>query len=71
MPGNKGTTGRSDRFCMYRGGVFMGNRDFKKDDKKKKKTDLKAVVPGASVTRPIAPQPEVIKKTRKEKSREA
>lgn len=40
----------------------MGNRDIKKDVKKKKKSDVSAAIPSL---KPIASQPEVIKKAKK------
>ncbi|WP_279380745.1 hypothetical protein [Mobilitalea sibirica] len=39
----------------------MGNRDIKKDVKKKKKTDTGLI----SSLKPIMPQPELVKKTKK------
>lgn len=40
----------------------MGNRDIKKDVKKKKKTDTTGVMPSL---KPMMPQPEIIKKAKK------
>jgi len=46
------------------GGNIMGNRDIKKSNKKQKKADIKTA-PIASL-KPIVPQPEVIKKAKKD-----
>lgn len=42
----------------------MGNKNIKKDEKKKKKADAKPVA--SNMAKPIAIQPEVIKKPKKE-----
>lgn len=44
------------------GGDKMGNRDIKKEVKKKKKTDTGAT---ASSLKPMMPEPEVVKKSKK------
>ena len=40
----------------------MANRDIKKEVKKKKKTDTAAALPSL---KPIMPEPEIVKKTKK------
>lgn len=41
----------------------MGNKDKRKEEKKKKKSDAKPVV--SSLIKPVPPQPEVVKKSKK------
>lgn len=43
-------------------GDKMANRDIKKDVKKKKKTEVTTALPSI---KPIMPQPEIVKKTKK------
>lgn len=61
------------RFSLHRwltspfyvqGGIKMGNKNIKKDEKKKKKADAKPVA--SNMAKPVAIQPEVIKKPKKE-----
>jgi len=55
---------KTGRTFMILGGFIMGNKNIRKEEKKKKKTDAKPVA--SSAVKPAVVQPEVIKKAKKE-----